>query len=101
MNTERNERARSSYLRVLVSIQKWIGGTAGDASVPLSVSSLPLRPARVHGVGEADDPPFRGVMVAARCWSTHEHPTSHPHDPDPGRLCERAGLRDGEERQED
>ena len=25
MNTERNERARSSYLRVLVSIQKWIG----------------------------------------------------------------------------
>ncbi len=54
MNTARNERARSSYLRVLVSIQKWIGGTAGDASVPLSISSLPLRPARVHGVGEAD-----------------------------------------------
>jgi hypothetical protein len=25
MNTERNERVRSSYLRVLVSIQKWIG----------------------------------------------------------------------------
>jgi hypothetical protein len=25
MNTARNERARSSYLRVLVSIQKWIG----------------------------------------------------------------------------
>src|SRR5437899_3565556 len=19
------------------------------------------------------------IMVAARCWSTHEHPTSHPH----------------------
>ncbi len=54
MNTERNERARSSYLRVLVSIQKWIGGTAGDASVPLSVSSLPLRPARVHGVARHD-----------------------------------------------